>query len=85
MKKMTNPNIYVVSFNIKGISPEETGYILEESFGIVCRSGLHCAPLIHKAIGSYPQGCVRISFSCFNKKKEVDSLINAVTKIIKVK
>jgi cysteine desulfurase family protein len=78
-------NEAVVSFNIKGISPEETGYILEESFGIVCRSGLHCAPLIHKAIGSYPQGCVRISFSCFNKKKEVDSLINAVTKIIKVK
>lgn len=75
-------NEAVISFNIKGFSPDDTGYILEHSFGIVCRSGLHCAPLIHEAIGSYPKGCVRVSFSCFNDKNDVDRLINAVRNII---
>jgi len=71
----------VISFNINGFPPEDTGYILENAFGIICRSGLHCAPLIHKPIGSYPEGSVRVSFSYFNKKKDTESLINAVRKI----
>jgi cysteine desulfurase family protein len=74
-------NDAVISFNIKDMPPDDTGYILNHSFGIVCRSGLHCAPLIHQPIGSSPNGCVRISFSCFNERKDVEVLINAVDDI----
>ncbi len=74
-------NVEVISFNINGFSPEDTGYILENSFGIICRSGLHCAPLIHKSVGSYPEGSIRISFSYFNEKKDAEDLITAVHKI----
>lgn len=72
----------VVGFNIKGFPAEDTGYILEKSFDIICRSGLHCAPLIHQALGSYPEGCVRVSFSPFNTRKDVDGLIDAVSRIV---
>lgn len=75
-------NEAVISFNIAGMSPEDAGYVLEKSFGIVCRSGLHCAPLIHQAIGSAPEGSIRVSFSCFNDKEDVDGLLEAVFQMI---
>jgi len=62
----------VISFNIKKIESSELGYILEESFGIIIRSGLHCAPLIHKSLGSFPLGSVRVSPSQFNTEEEID-------------
>lgn len=76
-------NEAVVGFNISGISPEDVGYILENSFGIICRSGLHCAPLIHRAIGSYPKGCIRISFSYLNERHDIERLTDAVCQIIR--
>jgi len=73
----------IISFNIRGFSPSDTGYILEHAFEIICRSGLHCAPLIHQALGSYPEGSVRVSFSQFNSQKDAEALISAVFKIAK--
>jgi selenocysteine lyase/cysteine desulfurase len=74
--------IPVLSFNMKGLSPEDLGYMLEGSFGIIARTGLHCAPLIHKRIGSFPKGSVRISLSVFNTEEEIDALINALKEIV---
>lgn len=74
----TSPDAGILSFNIDGIDPEEVGYVLEQSFGIVVRSGLHCAPLIHKALGSYPAGSVRVSPSCFTTPDEIDVFVTAV-------
>ncbi|MCP4150736.1 MAG: aminotransferase class V-fold PLP-dependent enzyme [bacterium] len=71
----------LASFNIKGMPPADVAYILENSFDISVRSGLHCAPLIHKALGSYPGGCVRVSPSYFSTQEEVDSFIAAVKQI----
>ncbi|MGB9595754.1 MAG: aminotransferase class V-fold PLP-dependent enzyme, partial [Candidatus Poribacteria bacterium] len=71
----------IVSFRIKGWEIEEVGYILNQSFGIICRSGLHCAPLIHKAIGSFPDGTIRFSLSGFNADEEVETAIDAIRKI----
>ncbi len=71
----------LLSFAIDGFSPDDISYVLERSFGIITRPGLHCAPLMHKAIGTYPEGTVRISFSVFNSKDEVLQLINAVESI----
>ncbi len=69
------------SFNIKGMDPADTGYILENSFKIITRSGLHCAPLIHKEIGSFPAGSLRVSPSFFTSDDETDKFITAVSEI----
>jgi len=73
--------IAVTSFRIKRWTIEETGYILEESFGIISRTGLHCAPLIHKAIGSAPDGTVRFSLSVFNTESEIRTALSAIRSI----
>jgi len=71
----------VVSFGIEGLDAGQAGYILRESFGIVCRTGLHCAPLIHRAIGSSPSGTIRFSASAFNTSQEIDEAIAAVEQV----
>jgi cysteine desulfurase / selenocysteine lyase len=91
MMKMPNVEIFcnnefwqrtpVLSFRLKNWDVEETGIILSESFGIICRTGLHCAPLIHRSIGSFPDGTVRFSLSGFNTESEVDTALSAVRKI----
>ncbi len=71
----------IVSFKIKGWDVDEVGYILNQSFGIISRTGLHCAPMIHKAIGSLPNGTIRFSLSGFNTYSEVQFAIDAVRRI----
>jgi cysteine desulfurase family protein len=68
----------LLSFNLEGIDPEDAGYMLESSFGIVARTGLHCAPLIHRALGSFPAGSIRVSPSYFTTSDDIDRLIEAV-------
>jgi len=68
----------VVSFNIDGISPSDIGAKLDRDHNIMVRVGLHCSPLAHKTIGTFPQGTVRVSFSFFNQKEEVNRLIEAL-------
>lgn len=75
----------VLSFTMEGVDCGELGFILESSFGILTRSGLHCAPLAHKTIGTYPQGTVRLSPGYFTKQEEVDYLIDAVSQIVAIK
>ena len=81
---VTSTHAGVLCFNIEGVSPEEVGYVLEESFGIVVRAGLHCAPLIHRALGSYPAGSVRVSPSYFTTHDEIDHLVSAVRTMAEV-
>ncbi|MCB2230203.1 aminotransferase class V-fold PLP-dependent enzyme [bacterium] len=68
----------LVSFRQSGLTPEETSYILQESYGIICRSGLHCAPLIHEYLGSAPDGTVRISPSWFTTDEELVGCLDAI-------
>ena len=71
----------VLSFNIDGLKPSDAAYILEGGYGIRVRAGLHCAPLIHKALGTEEFGTVRASVSNMNTDQDVDSLIHAVGEI----
>lgn len=71
----------LVSFNIEGAVPSEVGLILDQSFGIMARTGLHCAPSAHRTLGTFPMGTVRFSFSCFNTPAEVEKGINALREI----
>lgn len=72
----------IVSFNIKGLSSFDVGYILENNYGIIIRAGYHCAPLIHKYLKTENCGTVRVSVSIFNTIQEIEAVINAVKDIV---
>jgi cysteine desulfurase/selenocysteine lyase len=74
----------IVSFCLTGWDLKETGYILDRSFNIICRTGLHCAPLIHSYIGTAPEGSIRFSLSRFTSEKEVDHTLEVIGKLMKV-
>lgn len=78
----TNDSYTIFAFNLKGEVPEEINFILENSFDIKIRSGIHCAPNIRKYIGSYPFGTLRVSPSYFTKEEEIDYFIESLYKII---
>lgn len=65
----------VILFNKKGVDSERLSSYLSEN-GICTRSGLHCAPTAHEALGS--DGGVRISFGHQNTKNEIDRLLYLV-------
>lgn len=69
-----------ISFNYKNFDPAEVSYFLEYN-GIKTRSGLHCAPLAHKSIGSYPGGTIRFSLGYFNTEKEIDYTLSILNNI----
>lgn len=71
----------VIALNLKDIDSSEIAYILDEEYNIAVRSGLHCAPLAHKTIGTLDQGVVRFSFGIFNNLNEIDKAINALQEI----
>lgn len=71
----------VVSFNIKGYEPGEVGVILDQTFDIKVRAGLHCAPAAHKTLGTYPSGTVRLSPGYFNTVEEIELTLEALEKI----
>lgn len=77
-KKIRGP---VVSVNIKGISGADLAAILDEEYNICIRSGFHCAPLAHKYLGTYEDGCVRFSFGYFNTLEEIKYAAAALKEI----
>ena len=54
---------------------------LDEEYGIMTRCGLHCAPLAHKTLGTFPGGTVRCSLGHKNTEAEVDKVLIALKKI----
>jgi cysteine desulfurase/selenocysteine lyase len=68
----------IITANMEGIEPGDIGAILDADFGIAVRSGLHCAPLVHETLGTYPQGGVRFSIGPFNTDEEIDRTIEAM-------
>ena len=79
----TAARVAVVSLNVEGKDPSEVGYELDERFGIMTRVGLHCAPLAHRTIGTYPTGTVRFSFGYYNTPKEIEKALAALKEITK--
>lgn len=71
----------VVSLNVRGLSCDEVGGILDSSFDIAVRTGLHCAPGAHRFLGTFPAGTVRISPGVFNTIDQMDLLADALKEI----
>lgn len=70
-----------VAFNIAGMSPSDAGLRLDDEYGILCRVGLHCAPVAHKTIGTFPEGTLRFGLGVFNTAEEVHVAIDAVRQL----
>jgi selenocysteine lyase/cysteine desulfurase len=68
----------VVSFTIEGWTPADAGAVLDESFDIACRVGLHCAPLTIDTIGAMPRGTIRFSPGPFTTATEIEQATAAV-------
>jgi len=73
--------VAVATFNLKGLTAAETGTILDDSFDIAVRAGLHCAPFVHESLGTMPDGTVRVSFGPFSIIDDVDRLFDALVQI----
>jgi selenocysteine lyase/cysteine desulfurase len=73
--------IGLVGFTIDGYAPAEVAGILDESFGVAVRSGLHCAPYIHRRRGLFPDGTVRASAGPFTTEADVDAAAEAILEI----
>jgi cysteine desulfurase / selenocysteine lyase len=73
-----------IAFLCDMLPATEIGGILDAEFGIAIRPGLHCAPYVHRAIESYPDGLVRVSPGIFNTASEIDSLVRALRDIAAV-
>ena len=80
-KNIKVDRIPILTLNINEIDSGDICSILDEEYNIVTRAGGHCAPLMHKALGTEKQGSVRFSFSYFNTEKEVEKAIFALKKI----
>ena len=87
IRDLSNVNVYgdfkgartgVVSINIAGYESGEVADELMDRFEIATRSGAHCAPLAHRALGTVDTGAVRFSFSYFNTMEDVDTAVRAV-------
>ncbi len=71
----------VMSFNVKGMKPSDVGYILQNAYDITVRTGLHCSPLIHRALHTEKEGTVRVSISDLTSWSDVEGFLNAVNEI----
>lgn len=74
-------NAGVISINIKGAVCSEIGLALDQRFGILTRTGLHCAPSAHRTIGTFPQGTVRFSLGAQNNQEEIEQALAAIRMI----
>jgi cysteine desulfurase / selenocysteine lyase len=70
-----------VSFRCEAIPAPDLGGILDTSFDIAVRPGLHCSPYIHKSLGTAPDGLVRVSPGPFNTPPDIERLIEALREI----
>ncbi len=76
------PHVGVVSFNVTGFTPQEAASILDDSFGIQARAGLHCAPGVHRWLGTFAGGgTVRLSVGPFTTVNDIDHAIASVREL----
>lgn len=75
--QVEGPRTPVVSFTVPGMPNEDVGEVLEGSYDVICRVGLHCAPKVFACLGE-EAGTVRLSMSRFTTREEVDVVLGAI-------
>jgi cysteine desulfurase/selenocysteine lyase len=79
-REMAN-RVATLSFRSEALPATEIGGILDQAFDIAVRPGLHCAPYIHRSLGTFPDGTVRVSPGPFNTEADIDALAGALAEI----
>lgn len=79
VRAYSRPNPFgIAAFSMEGYDSEQAAYRLSEEFSICVRGGLHCAPLMHEALGTSDSGLIRASLSPFNTEREIDLFVSAL-------
>jgi selenocysteine lyase/cysteine desulfurase len=71
----------IVSLNVRDYDSGLISDVLAQEYGIATRPGAHCAPLMHKALGTVEQGAVRFSFAHFNTREEIKIAVSALREL----
>ena len=71
----------IVALNLAGLESWELADLLAQEYGIAVRAGAHCAPRMHRALGTEKSGAVRFSFGLFNTREEVEAAARALREI----
>jgi selenocysteine lyase/cysteine desulfurase len=75
-------HLSVLSFNVEGMEAADTGTILDVDYQIACRTGLHCAPLVHDQLGTTRiKGAVRVGIGPFNTEADIRTALRGVADI----
>ncbi len=75
-------HIAVLSFNLEGLEAADVGTMLDVDHNIACRTGLHCAPMVHEQLGTDKlHGAVRFGIGPFNTEAHIDAAVAAVKDI----
>jgi cysteine desulfurase family protein len=83
--KLAN-HIGLLTFNVDGLEAQDTGTMLDVDYNIASRTGLHCAPLVHKQLGTVKiHGTVRFGIGPFNTVEDIESAIRAVGDIARLR
>lgn len=77
----TNKKTPVISITFDKYDNSELSYLLDSKYGIMTRTGLHCAPLAHKTIGTFPNGTTRFSFGPFNTEKDINYVLTVLNSL----
>jgi cysteine desulfurase family protein len=72
----------VVSFVIEGLNPSDVGHLLDAGFDIAVRTGLHCAPLAHRTLGTFPEGTVRVSPGYSTTQDEIEYFLKSLRSLL---
>lgn len=70
-----------VTFNVNDMEASDIGSILDDSFEIAIRPGLHCSPYAHQRFGTFPSGSIRVSPGTFTSADEVAQLLDALDQV----
>jgi len=84
-EKRSSERVPNFSLTFKNMDCSEAAYTLESKFDIITRSGYHCAPLAHKALGTGDTGSLRISFGHFTSINEIEHLLSGLKYICEVR
>jgi cysteine desulfurase/selenocysteine lyase len=77
-----NHGVGITSFRIPGYEPQEIAAVLDASFGIQVRAGLHCAPRMHRSLGTIDVGgTIRASLGPFNNEQDVAAVVDALREL----
>jgi len=82
---LTN-HVSILTFNVDGLEAGDTGTMLDVDYNIATRTGLHCAPLVHKQLGTDKiHGSVRFGIGPFNTPEDIEAAVKAVGDIARIR